>query len=172
MRHRSEAELVGEREVSTVFDSSLGDWRGSVSADSGNADTALGVVPDVQCMVGRRIPSRMKGLPFRHENHQPSALTGGAFGLRSHDIEETMSAYFTLSRTTFRDSPAWCLEQCSGPDLLPFAVHHRRVRQAVTYAQQVAGLMRCVIVLDGRHRVVCAARGVSEAPVSVRGARS
>lgn len=117
--------------------------------------------------------SVMNGLPFRRENHQPPALTGGAFGLRSREIEETMSAYFTLNRTTFRDSPAWCLEQRSGPNLLPFAVHHRKVRQALTYAQQVAGLMRCVIMLDdGRHRVVCSAKGMAGSPVSDRSARS
>jgi hypothetical protein len=94
-------------------------------------------------------------------------LTGGVFGLHTQEIEEAMSAYFTLTKTTFRDSPAWCLEQSSGPDLLPFAVHHRKVRQAVSYAQQVAGLMRCVVVLEGRHRVVRAVRGMSEgAPAS------
>jgi hypothetical protein len=98
----------------------------------------------------------------------PVALTGGAFGLRSADILDTMSAYFTLHKTTFRDHPAWCLEQSSGPELLPFAVHHRRVRQAVSYAQQVAGLMRCVVVLEGRHRVVRAAKGVAEPRRSLR----
>ena len=114
----------------------------------------------------------MNGLPFRCEMNEPATLTGGILGLRSREIEEAMSAYFTLSRTTFRDSPAWCLEQRSGPELLPFAVHHRKVRQALTYAQQVAGLMRCVVVLDGRHRVVCAARGVTETPVASRNPRS
>jgi hypothetical protein len=91
-------------------------------------------------------------------------LTGGVLGLRRHEIDEAMSAYFTLKRTTFRDSPAWCLEQNDGPDLLPFAVHHRKVRQAVAYAHQVAGLMRCVVVLEGRHRVVRAVRGMGERP--------
>jgi hypothetical protein len=87
-------------------------------------------------------------------------LTAGVFGLHAGEIEEAMSAYFTLKKTTFRDSPAWCLEQSSGPELLPFAVHHRKVRQAVSYAQQVAGLMRCVVVLEGRHRVVRAVKGI------------
>jgi hypothetical protein len=93
-------------------------------------------------------------------SEEAQMLTGGAFGLRASEIEEAMSAYFTLDRAVFRNKPAWLLQQSSGPDLLPFAVHHRRVRQAVTYAQQVAGLMRCVVVLDGRHRLVCAARGI------------
>src|SRR3954468_13452616 len=95
-------------------------------------------------------------------NRDEPCLTGGALGLRSGEIEEAMSAYFTLNRTVFRDSPAWCLEQSSGSglELLPFPVHHRKVRQAVTYAQQVAGLMRCVVVLDGRHRVVRGVKGV------------
>ena len=109
----------------------------------------------------------MNGMPAPN-CHEPSVLTGGAFGLRSEEIEEAMSAYFTLQKTTFRDSPAWCLEQSSGPELLPFAVHHRKVRQAVTYAQQVAGLMRCVVVLEGKHRVVRAARGVTEPHRSLR----
>jgi hypothetical protein len=101
----------------------------------------------------------MNGFDSPADTCETHTLTGGAFGLQAREIEEAMSAYFTLHKTTFRDSPAWCLEQSSGPDLLPFAVHHRKIRQAVTYAQQVAGLMRCVVVLEGRHRVVCAARG-------------
>jgi hypothetical protein len=98
------------------------------------------------------------------DDESPS-LVGGPFGLKCREIEEAMSAYFTLKRDTFRDSPSWRLEQSSGPELLPFAVHHRKVRQAVTYAQQVAGLMRCVVVLDGRHRVVRAVKAVAECPL-------
>jgi hypothetical protein len=96
------------------------------------------------------------------EQYEPSMLTGGAFGLRSHRIQDSMTAYFTLNRTTFHEKRAWRLEQRSGPELLPFAVHHRRVRQAVKYTQQVAGLVRCVVVLEGRHRVVCPAKGMPE----------
>ena len=99
------------------------------------------------------------------ETDEPPSLTAGALGLRSREIEEAMSAYFTLRRDTFRDSPAWRLEQSSGSELLPFAVHHRKVRQAVSYAQEVAGLMRCVVVLDGRHRVVRAAKGAPSSRV-------
>jgi hypothetical protein len=114
----------------------------------------------------------MNRLANAFESSEPSTLTGGAMGLRAEEIEEAMSAYFTLDRATFRGNPAWCLQQSSGqgsgPDLLHFAVHHRKVRQAVTYAQQVAGLMRCVVVLEGRHRVVCAAKGVPEMKRSAR----
>lgn len=110
----------------------------------------------------------MNGIPFPIEHCQPTMLTGGAFGLRSPRIQETMSAHFTLRREPFRDGEAWRLEQRSGPELLPFAVHHRRIRHALRYAQQVAGLVRCVVDLEGRHRVVCPAQGVPEGAPSER----
>jgi hypothetical protein len=93
-------------------------------------------------------------------------------GLHRREIEEAMSAHFTLRRTTFRNQPAWCLQQRSGPELLPFAVHHRKVRHAITYAQQVSGLVRCVVHLEGRHRVVREAKGMGEAVPSRREERS
>jgi hypothetical protein len=114
----------------------------------------------------------MNGIPFRRESRECPTLTGGILGLRSREIEEAMSAHFTLKRATFRDQPAWCLQQSSGPDILPFAVHHRKVRHAITYAQQVAGLVRCVVHLEGRHRVVRAVKGFSESAPCHHEARS
>ena len=114
----------------------------------------------------------MNGIPFRRESCDCPTLTGGILGLHSREIEETMSAHFTLKRSTFRDRPAWCLQQSSGPEILPFAVHHRKVRQAISYAQNVAGLVRCVVLLEGRHRVVRAVKGFSEAAPCHQEARS
>lgn len=86
--------------------------------------------------------------------HHPQTLTAGAFGLRNGEIADSMSVHFSVHRTTFRNGPAWRLEQHGGPELLPFAVHHRRARQAVSYAEALADGIRCVVTLEGRHRVV------------------
>ena len=70
-----------------------------------------------------------------------------------------MSLHFTVNRATFRNGPAWRLEQQDGPEVLPFAVHHRKAKQAMAYAQELAGnLMRCVVTVEGRHRVVLPAK--------------
>jgi hypothetical protein len=114
----------------------------------------------------------MNGIPFRRESCECPSLTGGIMGLHSREIEEAMSAHFTLKRTTFRNEPAWCLQQRSGPELLPFAVHHRKVRHAITYAQEVSGMVRCVVHLEGRHRVVREVKGMGEAAPSCRVERS
>jgi hypothetical protein len=114
----------------------------------------------------------MNGIPFRRDRGESPTLTGGILGLHTGEIEEAMSAHFTLRRTTFRNEPAWCLQQSSGPELLPFAVHHRRVRHAIAYAQQVSGLVRCVVHLGGRHRVVRAVKGFGESAPAHRAARS
>jgi hypothetical protein len=118
------------------------------------------------------IADERNGLPFRRECDRPPVLTGGLLGRRRCELDEAMSAHFPLNRATFRERPAWRLEQSAGSDLLPFAVHHRRVREAVVYAQQVSGLMRCVVELEGRHRVVCQAKGLNETAPDRRAIRS
>jgi hypothetical protein len=111
-------------------------------------------------------------MAFHRDREETPALTEGILGLHRRDTEEAMSAHFTLRRTTFRNQPAWCLQQSSGPELLPFAVHHRKVREALNYAQQVSGLVRCIVHLEGRHRVVREAKGMGEAAPPRRVARS
>lgn len=86
--------------------------------------------------------------------YNPETLTAGAFGLRNGEIADSMSVHFSVNRTTFRNGPAWRLEQKDGPEVLPFAVHHRRARQAVNYAEALADGLRCVVTLGGKHKVV------------------